>query len=81
MYFRVLVLHSPYTTLFSLPSDVNECLTGANDCESSQDGGICKNTFGSYQCSCQTGYFGDGIKPTNETTNVQNGNLPGCTGM
>ena len=36
--------------------DVNECFVD-NQCSARAD---CINTFGSYSCSCKTGYTGDG---------------------
>ena len=36
--------------------DVNECET-ENECHYAAG---CKNTIGSYQCSCYQGYYGDG---------------------
>lgn len=35
-------------------SDVNECLM-----EPCKDGGKCKNTFGSFMCTCSPGYTVD----------------------
>ena len=42
-------------TLFC-SSDVNECIEG-NDCDEFAD---CKNSNGSYTCSCKDGYQGNG---------------------
>lgn len=41
--------------LFCSP-DVNECIEG-NDCDEFAD---CKNSYGSYSCSCKDGYRGNG---------------------
>ena len=30
---------------------------------SADNGGHCSNTNGSFECSCQSGYVGNGIKP------------------
>ena len=53
--------------LFAFPmlagcTDVDECSTGSHNCLSTVNGGKCMNTFGSYKCSCQSGYIGNGIK-------------------
>ena len=40
----------------SIPTDIDEC-SMENTCDSKAD---CENTFGSYMCSCQAGYSGDG---------------------
>ena len=37
--------------------DINECNLANNDCNQNAD---CTNTDGSYVCSCNTGYYGDG---------------------
>ncbi|XP_062519460.1 fibrillin-1-like, partial [Corticium candelabrum] len=42
-----------------LCKDINECSKG-HDCDKVK--GSCKNTIGSYQCSCKPGFFGDGRK-------------------
>ena len=41
---------------FYLLTDIDECERGP----CSQKGGICKNTDGSYTCTCGTGYTGNG---------------------
>ena len=46
----------PYL-LISLLIDVDECVSGAHDCHSSAS---CTNTVGSYTCSCNQPYIGDG---------------------
>ena len=40
-----------------LVSDVDECATNTHDCAADAD---CINTDGSFICSCQVGYIGDG---------------------
>ena len=42
---------------FSSFLDVNECSASVSVCDVNAD---CKNTFGSYRCSCKTGFTGDG---------------------
>ena len=37
--------------------DVNECLTNSHDCHSDAD---CMNKIGSYNCTCRSGYVGNG---------------------
>lgn len=39
-------------------SDIDECERGLHGCV--KDTAICTNTIGSYNCSCKTGYLGDG---------------------
>ena len=38
--------------------DVNECAIGSDNCH---DNGTCDNTNGSFACTCNGGYSGDGI--------------------
>ena len=40
------------------PADVNECTSGADWCHPNS---TCYNTQGSYTCSCNTGYIGNGF--------------------
>ena len=37
--------------------DVDECSASVSVCDANAD---CKNTFGSYRCSCKAGFTGDG---------------------
>ena len=39
-------------------ADIDECSEGLDVCASNA---ICSNTEGGYNCSCDTGYHGDGI--------------------
>ena len=42
---------------FNCENDINECLTNNGGCDENAD---CKNTLGSFSCSCKTGYSGNG---------------------
>jgi len=48
--------------------DIDECLLGTDNCDSDA---ICKNTQGSFSCTCKEGYQGDGMtcKPTSQYAN------------
>ena len=37
--------------------DIDECLTGKHNCSHVA---VCKDTIGSYNCTCKEGYVGDG---------------------
>ena len=41
--------------------DLDECTTGSHSCDVNS---VCQNAVGSYKCSCNAGYTGDG-KPCN----------------
>jgi len=38
-------------------SDIDECVTTTDNCDTNAD---CSNNAGSFSCSCNVGYFGDG---------------------
>ena len=44
-------------------TDVNECNSGSAECH---DNATCTNTDGSYECTCDTGFTGDGFNCTSE---------------
>ena len=44
--------------VFELISEINECDVGLDNCGVNAS---CANTDGSFTCSCDTGYSGDGI--------------------
>ena len=63
MYFRSVML-SANTILFY--SDINECESDSlNDCDENAN---CIDILGSYNCSCNLGYEGDGFNCTGYTT-------------
>ena len=45
------------SVLFFTASDIDECATDADTCDMNAD---CSNTNGSFTCSCQSGYSGNG---------------------
>ena len=45
-------------------ADIDECVTGDNNCD--PDNGFCTNTVGDFNCSCRSGFSGDGINCTRE---------------
>ena len=51
---------------FVISADIDECTSGVNDCHKLAS---CKNTEGSYSCSCQPPYAGDG-KNCTQVVNV-----------
>ena len=64
-------LISSQTSLFSLYSmisliystDINECISGSAECH---DNATCSNSDGSYECTCDIGFSGDGFNCTSE---------------
>ena len=52
---------------FCLFPDIDECASGTDDCHSSR--ALCTNTVGSFNCSCNSSYIGDG-----RTCNIPSGN-------
>ena len=46
------------TTMLCLFADIPECERELDDCDPNAN---CTNTFGSYDCNCNTGFTGDGF--------------------
>ena len=44
-------------SVFFTPLDVDECATGTHNCDVNA---MCSNTVGSFDCTCDPGYSGDG---------------------
>ena len=44
--------------IFSFFPDIHECNENVDDCDADA---TCTNTLGSYTCSCNIGYSGDGF--------------------
>ena len=52
-------------TIILFSTDINECISGSAVCH---DNATCTNTDGSYECTCDTGFSGDGFNCTSEET-------------
>ena len=50
-------LHFVYLFAFSFYADIDECVAGNSGCDVRAD---CVNTAGSYNCTCKTGFSGNG---------------------
>ncbi|XP_068212769.1 nidogen-2-like isoform X2 [Palaemon carinicauda] len=50
--------------------DIDECAEGKDDCSLNA---VCKNTFGSYNCSCNKPFEGDGRTSCGEWVGIYNG--------
>ena len=46
-----------------LSTDINECISGSAECH---DNATCTNSDGSYECTCDIGFSGDGFNCTSE---------------
>ena len=46
-----------------MSTDINECISGSAECH---DNATCSNSDGSYECTCNTGFSGDGINCISE---------------
>lgn len=60
--FQLIVLPGHHYRLFF--ADVNECELNSDNCDPMN--GMCTNTEGSFNCTCNAGYSGDGINCTSE---------------
>ena len=47
--------------------DIDECLTDTDNCH---ENGGCNNTFGSFECACNSGFEGDGVNCTSKAVPV-----------
>ena len=58
-------LPSPHNCNSHIPdlTDIDECSEGFDMCDSNA---TCTNTEGNYNCSCDTGYHGDGFTCNSE---------------
>ena len=65
LFFSKLVRHKSRSAkirdFFSLFPDVNECTNNVDNCDANA---FCKNTGGSYNCTCSPGYTGNGTSCT-----------------
>ena len=52
------------TKLFFVYLDTNECTEGNHDCGVNAE---CSNTLGSYNCTCEDGYEGNGTNCTGQS--------------
>ena len=61
----------PDLFLFRFCIDVDECSTGANDCD---DNARCNNTIGRFECECLIGFSGDGTNCDSKCGALYHGN-------
>ena len=54
VYFNIATIAAILSHLFL---DIDECAEGKHNCSPTA---VCKNTKGSYNCTCNPGYYGDG---------------------
>ena len=58
-----MIFDTPNSTMWhtvqSFSPDINECRDGSNRCD---ENARCDNTLGSYSCTCNDGFTGDGFR-------------------
>ena len=73
MYQRILVYFALTAVLalirifYSLGADIDECAKGSHSCDASAN---CTNNKGSYECTCQLGFTGDGFTCAGKTQTI-----------
>ena len=70
------LLFSTSSSVDATHSDINECTSGSHKCWPSVNGGNCRNTIGSHECSCLPGYIGNGVQLGTALQNNEEGT--GC---
>ena len=75
IHFLWIIIHDTiYSYIFILPyptypvmhtsfTDINECISGSAECHNNA---TCTNTNGSYECTCDSGFSGDGFNCSSE---------------
>ena len=65
--FTRLRLWSEYLVFLDEDEDEDECQTKTHNCDVNAQ---CKNTIGSFNCTCLQGYLGDGMQCSGENNSV-----------
>ena len=56
--YDVMTTHNIAIEWHCMSLDINECTIGTDNCHTNA---ICTNTVGSFYCTCQPGYAGNGV--------------------
>ena len=57
------------SVMFSSPLDINECERETHNCDHNA---LCTDTLGSFMCTCNSGYEGNGVTCTSEYVYLYN---------
>ena len=69
------MFYSSVSNFYIYFSDISECATNADNCDANA---ACTNTPGSFDCTCNQGYTGDGVTCVGRWNKIPYAGIRGC---